>query len=112
MPAIEAEADGRRTWPAPPPRTRSGPSPVSGIAILFHRGHGPEPAPARPRGGRTEAHNWSAKVEYDYLGLLSSQTFTVPAGSPFLAGDIFTTAKGNIQMVKFGINYKFGIYGM
>jgi len=58
------------------------------------------------------ANNWSAKVEYDYLGLLSSQTFTVLAGSPFLAGDIFTTAKGNIQMVKFGINYKFGIYGM
>jgi outer membrane immunogenic protein len=52
-------------------------------------------------------NNWSAKIEYDYLGL-SSRTFTVPAGSPFLAGDTFTTGNRNLQMVKLGINYKFG----
>ena len=49
--------------------------------------------------------NWSAKIEYDYLGL-GSQTFTSPG--PFLAGDTFNTGNGNIQMVKFGINYRFG----
>ena len=35
------------------------------------------------------AANWSAKVEYNYLGL-EDRTFTVPAGSPFFPGDIFT----------------------
>jgi outer membrane immunogenic protein len=49
--------------------------------------------------------NWSAKVEYNYLGL-EDRTFTVPAGSPFLAGDTFTHNR-NIQMVKVGINYLF-----
>jgi len=51
------------------------------------------------------APNWSAKVEYNYLGL-EDRTFTVPAGSPFLAGDTFTRNR-NIQMVKVGINYLF-----
>jgi outer membrane immunogenic protein len=52
------------------------------------------------------ANHWSAKLEYDYLEL-GSQTFTVPAGSPFLANDIFTVSNRNIQMVKVGINYLF-----
>jgi outer membrane immunogenic protein len=52
------------------------------------------------------APNWSAKVEYNYLGL-DDRTFTVPAGSPFLAGDTFTQSNRNIQMVKVGINYLF-----
>ena len=52
------------------------------------------------------ANNWSAKVEYDYLGL-SGQTFAVPAGSPFLAGDTFTTNSRNVQMVKAGVNFLF-----
>jgi outer membrane immunogenic protein len=52
------------------------------------------------------ANNWSAKIEYDFLGL-GSRTFVVPAGSPFLAGDTFTTSSRNIQMVKAGINYLF-----
>jgi outer membrane immunogenic protein len=51
------------------------------------------------------APNWSAKVEYNYLGL-DDRTFTVPAGSPFLAGDTFTQSR-DIQMVKLGINYRF-----
>jgi outer membrane immunogenic protein len=50
--------------------------------------------------------NWSAKVEYNYLGL-DDRTFTVPAGSPFLAGDTFTQSNRSIQMVKVGINYLF-----
>jgi opacity protein-like surface antigen len=52
------------------------------------------------------ANNWSAKIEYDYLGL-SSQTFAVPAGSPFLAGDTFTTNSRSVQMVKAGVNFLF-----
>jgi outer membrane immunogenic protein len=53
--------------------------------------------------------NWSAKIEYDYLGL-NSQTFTAPAGG-FLAGDTFTTNSNNVQMVKVGVNYLFN-YGV
>src|SRR5260221_4278056 len=52
------------------------------------------------------APNWSAKVEYNYLGL-DNRTITVPAGSPFLPGDTFTQSNRNIQMVKVGINYLF-----
>ena len=50
--------------------------------------------------------NWSAKVEYNYLGL-DDRTFTVPAGSPFFAGDTFTQRNRNVQMLKVGINYLF-----
>jgi outer membrane immunogenic protein len=50
--------------------------------------------------------SWSAKIEYEYLGL-NSRTFIVPAGFPALAGDTFTTGNRNIQMVKVGINYLF-----
>jgi outer membrane immunogenic protein len=52
------------------------------------------------------APNLSAKIEYNYLRL-NSRTFTVPAGSPFLAGDTFTTSNPNVQMVKVGLNYLF-----
>jgi outer membrane immunogenic protein len=55
------------------------------------------------------APNWSAKVEYNYLGL-DDRTFTVPAGSPFLAGDTFTQSR-DIQMFKVGLNYRFGYGG-
>jgi opacity protein-like surface antigen len=51
------------------------------------------------------AGNWSAKLEYDYLGL-NSQTFTSPG--PFLVGDTFNTGNRNVQQVKLGINYRFG----
>jgi outer membrane immunogenic protein len=51
------------------------------------------------------ASNWSAKIEYDFLGL-SSRTFT--STGIVLAGDTFATGNPNIQMVKFGINYRFG----
>jgi outer membrane immunogenic protein len=50
-------------------------------------------------------NNWSAKLEYDYIGL-GNTSFTVPAG-PVLAGDTFTLHNQNVQMVKIGINYLF-----
>ena len=42
------------------------------------------------------APNWSAKIEYDYLGL-ANRTFTLPPGG-FLPGDTFTTGNPSIQM--------------
>ena len=51
-------------------------------------------------------NNWTAKVEYDYVGL-SNYTFTVPATSPVLPGDVFSTSSRNIQMVTVGVNYLF-----
>jgi outer membrane immunogenic protein len=47
--------------------------------------------------------NWSAKVEYDYLGF-GSQTLNL--GTPALAG-YTTNASLNVQEVKAGINYHF-----
>src|SRR5262249_23702704 len=52
------------------------------------------------------ASNWSAKVEYSYLGL-DDRTFTVPAGFLFLAGDTFTQTNRNVQMLKVGPNSRF-----
>jgi len=52
------------------------------------------------------ANNWTAKIEYDYFGL-GSRTVTVPAGSPFLAGDTFNKGSNNIQTLTVGINYLF-----
>jgi outer membrane immunogenic protein len=53
--------------------------------------------------------NWSARVEYDYIGL-TSQSFAVPAIAGVLPapGDQFSGSNRNIQMVTLGINYKFG----
>ena len=54
------------------------------------------------------ASNWTVKLEYDYLGLGSSNSFTVPATAPLLAGDTFSTGSNrNLQMAKVGINYLF-----
>jgi outer membrane immunogenic protein len=55
------------------------------------------------------ADNWSARFEYNYLGL-SSRTFTVPLGAPFLAGDTFTSNR-NVQMATIGVNYRFNWAG-
>jgi outer membrane immunogenic protein len=46
------------------------------------------------------APNWTAKVEYDFLGLNDS-TFTVPGG------DVITTTNRDVQTVTVGINYLF-----
>ena len=50
--------------------------------------------------------NWSAKIEYDYLGL-RGWTFT---SVTLLPGDTFSVSR-NIQELKFGINYRFGGWG-
>jgi outer membrane immunogenic protein len=52
------------------------------------------------------APNWSAKVEYNFLGL-DDRTFIAPVGFRFLTGDTFTQRNRDIQMVKVGINYLF-----
>ena len=52
--------------------------------------------------------NWSARIEYDYVGL-TSQTLTIPtAVGGLAAGDQFSGNNRNIQMVNVGLNYKFG----
>ena len=50
--------------------------------------------------------NWSARAEYDYIGL-QNQTLTVAAGGPF-AGDTININNRNISMFTAGVNYKFG----
>ena len=45
---------------------------------------------------------WSAKIEYDHVEL---DNFS--SAVPFIAADRFTVSR-NIDMVKFGINYRFG----
>jgi len=50
------------------------------------------------------APNWSAKVEYNFLGL-DDRTFIAPAGFR-LAGDTFFVTNRDIQTLKVGINYR------
>jgi outer membrane immunogenic protein len=57
------------------------------------------------------ANSWTMKLEYEYFGL-GSQTFAVPAGSPFLAGDGFKTDRRSVQTLKLGFNYLFNWGGM
>jgi outer membrane immunogenic protein len=53
------------------------------------------------------APNWTARLEYDYVGLSSkSLTVTVPTSGGG-AVDTFSTNNRNIQMVTVGINYLF-----
>jgi outer membrane immunogenic protein len=55
-------------------------------------------------------NNWTAKVEYDYIGL-QSRSFVLPGVFvPALAGDVITS-NHNVQEVKFGINYLFNFGG-
>ena len=54
------------------------------------------------------APNWTAKVEYDFLGL-SNSTFTVPAGFP-IAGDAISTTNRDVQTLTVGVNYLFNWY--
>jgi len=51
-------------------------------------------------------NNWTARVEYDYVGL-NDVSFTVPTTFPVVGGDVFTTHNRNIQLVTVGINYLF-----
>jgi high affinity Mn2+ porin len=51
--------------------------------------------------------NWSAWIEYDFVGL-SSQTFIFPVSVGGLpAGNQFSGSSRNIQLVNVGTNYKF-----
>jgi outer membrane immunogenic protein len=52
------------------------------------------------------APNWTAKVEYDFLGLNNS-TLTVPVGIPVIGGDVITTTNRDVQTLTVGINYLF-----
>jgi outer membrane immunogenic protein len=52
------------------------------------------------------ADYWSARIEYDFLGL-NDRTLTVPLGVPVIGGDVFTLHNRNVQMVTFGVNYRF-----
>jgi outer membrane immunogenic protein len=52
------------------------------------------------------APNWTAKVEYDFLGLNNS-TLTVPVGIPIIGGNVITTTNRDVQTLTVGINYLF-----
>ena len=52
------------------------------------------------------AGNWSARLEYDYLGL-NSRTFNGD-GVIFPVADTFNSGSRSVQMGTFGINYRFG----
>ena len=66
--------------------------------------------PAKLRRSIAIAPNWSAKVEYNFLGL-DDRTFIAPFGFQRLAGDTFFVRNRDIQMVKVGINYRFNWSG-
>lgn len=51
------------------------------------------------------AGNWSARAEYDYIGL-TNQTWTVASGVN--TGSTITSSNRNIQLITAGVNYKFG----
>ena len=52
-------------------------------------------------------NNWTARIEYDYVGL-DNETLTVPVGFPRgVVGDVISTNNRNIQMVTVGVNYLF-----
>lgn len=53
--------------------------------------------------------NWSARVEYDYVGL-NRQTFTVGSGTAPFATDIIATKNLNLNLITAGVNYKFGLW--
>jgi outer membrane immunogenic protein len=52
------------------------------------------------------APNWTARVEYDFLGL-NNQNFTVPAGPVFPNGDVISINNRDVQTLTVGLNYLF-----
>jgi outer membrane immunogenic protein len=56
------------------------------------------------------APNWSAKLEYDFLGL-DDRRFFAPAGFGPLTGDTFFVRNRDVQMLKVGFNYRFNWSG-
>jgi outer membrane immunogenic protein len=53
------------------------------------------------------AYNWSARVEYDFIGLQNQSITVVNPGSPF-NGDTINFNNRNISLITAGLNYKFG----
>src|SRR5215831_12472140 len=53
------------------------------------------------------AHNWSARVEYDFIGLQNQSITVVNPGSSF-NGDTINFNNRNISLLTAGLNYKFG----
>jgi outer membrane immunogenic protein len=51
--------------------------------------------------------DWSARAEYDYIGL-NNVTYTTVGGGGIPAGVAVGTSSRNIQLVTAGVNYKFG----
>ena len=49
---------------------------------------------------------WSARVEYDFVGL-QNRSITVAPGGPF-AGDTINFNNRNISLLTVGLNYRFG----
>ena len=52
------------------------------------------------------APNWTAKIEYDFLGLNNS-SLTVPVGTPIIGGDVITVTNRDVQTLTVGLNYLF-----
>jgi len=52
------------------------------------------------------ASNWTLKAEYDFIAL-NNRPFVVPAGAPFLVGDVLTSHSRDVQEFKVGFNYLF-----
>jgi outer membrane immunogenic protein len=52
------------------------------------------------------APNWTAKLEYDNL-FLDNKNFTVPAGTPLIAGRGISIFNRDVQTVTVGVNYLF-----
>jgi outer membrane immunogenic protein len=53
------------------------------------------------------AGNWSARAEYDFIGL-KNQTFQVGPGPAPFGSDAINTNNRNVQLLTVGLNYKFG----
>ena len=52
------------------------------------------------------APNWTARIEYDFLGLNNSSV-TVPVGTPIIGGDVVTVTNRDVQTLTVGVNYLF-----
>ena len=53
------------------------------------------------------AGNWSARAEYDFIGLQNQSLTVACTGGPF-GGDTININNRNISMFTAGLNYKFG----
>jgi opacity protein-like surface antigen len=53
------------------------------------------------------SYNWSARVEYDFIGL-QNQSITVVNPASAFNGDTINFNNRNISLLTAGVNYKFG----